>query len=158
MNLFKTYVRPKLERGSPIWNTSYQMDIDKIERVQRAFTKRIPGLSEMPYPQRLETLSLQTLEQRREIADLVMVFKILNRIVNVKIEDFFQFAPSDHGTRGHPFKLFPSHSIKSVREHFFSNRTIKSWNNLPEHIVASTSLNSFKTKLKWHLSPDRGEE
>ncbi len=158
MNLFKTYVRPKLEYGSPIWNPSYQMDIDKIERVQRSFTKRIPGLSEMTYPQRLETLSLQTLQQRREIADLVMVFKILNGIVKVKIEDFFQLAPSDHRTRGHPFKLFPPHSIKTVREHFFSIRTIKSWNNLPEYTVASTSLNSFKTKLKLHLTPDKGEE
>ncbi len=33
---------------------------------------------------------------------------ILNRIVNVKVKDFFQLAPSDHRTRGHPFKLFPS--------------------------------------------------
>ncbi len=156
MNLFKTYVRPKLEYGSQIWNPSYQLDITKIERVQRAFTKRIPGLFEIPYPQRLETLSLQTLEQRRKIADLVMVFKILHGIVNVKVEDFFKLAPSDHKTRGHPFKLFPSHSIKTVREHFFSIRTIKIWNSLPTYVVASTSLNSFKTNLKSYYTRQGG--
>ncbi len=85
-----------------------------------------------------------------------MVIKIWHKLVDVKFEDFFQFAPSDHKTRGHPFKLFPTHSIKTVREHFFSNRIIKIWNSLPEHVVASISLNSFKTKLILHYSRQGG--
>ena len=41
MSLFKTYVRHLLEYNSVIWNPTSSMYIDKCERVQRYFTKKI---------------------------------------------------------------------------------------------------------------------
>ena len=83
MNLFNTYVRSRLEYGSQVWNPHFQIDIDTIERVQRSFTKRIPGLSDLSYPDRLRSVSTLTLEERRQIADLVLVYKILNHLVDL---------------------------------------------------------------------------
>ena len=40
-------------------------DISKIESVQRSFTKRLPGLSNLPYTKRLEVLGIDSLEIRR---------------------------------------------------------------------------------------------
>jgi len=42
---YLVYVRPLLEVNSVIWSPHYKQDIDLIERVQRRFTKRLPGYS-----------------------------------------------------------------------------------------------------------------
>ena len=41
MKAFTIYVRPILEYASSIWNPTYITLIDKLERVQRNFTKRL---------------------------------------------------------------------------------------------------------------------
>ena len=47
---FITYTRPLLEYASSVWSPSYLTEIFLIESLQRDFTKRIPGLSHLPYP------------------------------------------------------------------------------------------------------------
>ena len=42
--LHKMFVRPILEFNTQIWSPHLIMDIDTVERVQRFFTRRIPGL------------------------------------------------------------------------------------------------------------------
>ena len=41
---FITYVRPIVEYNSPVWSPNALKDINRIEAVQRRFTKRIPGM------------------------------------------------------------------------------------------------------------------
>jgi len=48
-----------------------------VEQVQRRFTKRLYGLRELPYDERLSTLNLHSLELRRLHFDLVWCYKIL---------------------------------------------------------------------------------
>ena len=52
-------------------------DIDEIESVQRKFTKRLPGLHNFSYTDRLERLQLQSLELRRLVTDLIWCYKIV---------------------------------------------------------------------------------
>jgi len=73
---FCTYVRPLLEYCSPVWSPHTQCLINRIEKVQRHFTKRIAGLWSMSYDKRLRTLGLQSLEYRRVIYDLILYYKI----------------------------------------------------------------------------------
>ena len=40
---FTVFVRPLLEYCSPVWSPHYHCDIEKIESVQRRFTKYIGG-------------------------------------------------------------------------------------------------------------------
>jgi len=44
---FTVFVRPLLEYCSPVWNPHYHCDIDKIESVQRRFTKYIDGFKNL---------------------------------------------------------------------------------------------------------------
>jgi len=34
-----------------------------------------------------------------------------------------------------------------IKEDFFSQRVIRSWNKLPEHVVDASSINSLKKRL-----------
>jgi len=45
MKAFVTFVRPILEYASFVWNPHYKHEIDKVEAVQRKFTKKTCRLS-----------------------------------------------------------------------------------------------------------------
>jgi len=61
---FVAYVRPILEYASVIWSPYHVNQISKLESVQRRFPKRIAGLRDMPYVERLKKLQLESLETR----------------------------------------------------------------------------------------------
>ena len=65
-----TYVRPLLEYNTVIWSPYKTGDISSIEKVQRGFTKRLPGLKNLTYKERLAATNLDTLELRRLRTDL----------------------------------------------------------------------------------------
>ena len=75
-----TYVRPLLEFACQIWSPKYRYLIDKIESVQRFFTRKQHGLSNLSYLSlyRLHVLGLETLEHRRLIHDLILCCKCLH--------------------------------------------------------------------------------
>ena len=89
---FKVYVRPIIEYCSPAWSPHLVKDIILLESVQRKFTKRLPGMQNIPYPQRLKQLGLERLDVRRLRADLMLAYKIIFGIVaDIDISNFFHF-------------------------------------------------------------------
>jgi len=52
-------------------------------------------------------------------------------------------------------KLSKHHVSSRRNDHFSANRVINIWNSLPDHIVASPSVASFKRKLsKFHFNEE----
>ena len=146
--LYKTYVRTHLEYAVQSWNPYLKKDITVIENIQRRATKLVQGFRNLSYEERLERLGLTTLEKRRLRGDLIETFKILYEFDKVD-KGLFQRATTQH-LRGHSLKLFKHQTRLQVRSNFFSQRIINIWNNLPEHVVTATSVNSFKNKLDKH--------
>jgi len=112
------YVRPLLEYGSCVWSPHFKSEIDRIESVQRRFTKRLRLLNNMSYSQRLISLDLESLEVRRLRRDLLLTYKIDIGLINIDSSKFFTLR-RDSITRGHSFELFLSHSRVDVRKYFF---------------------------------------
>ena len=67
---FVTYVRPILEYARSTWSPFTITNIKQVESVQKRFTKRLKGLHEVDYQNRLLALGLDSLELRRLRADL----------------------------------------------------------------------------------------
>ena len=61
-----TMIRPGLECAAVLWPPSMARDKRKLGRVQRAATRLPQALVNLSYEQRLEKLSLPTLEERKE--------------------------------------------------------------------------------------------
>eukprot|EP00061_Rhincodon_typus_P012255 g37878.t1 len=55
-----------------------RMDVNDLERVQKRFTKMLPGMGDFSYEERLDRLGLSPLERRRLRGDLIEVYKIVN--------------------------------------------------------------------------------
>ena len=68
------YVRPILEHDCVTWSPHLKQDIEKIESVQRRYTKRLRGLEGLRYDERLRRLQLCTLELRRLHFDVYMCY------------------------------------------------------------------------------------
>ena len=54
LKLDKTLVRPYLEYCVQFWSPYYRKDIIKLERVQKRFTRMLPGLDGLSYKERLD--------------------------------------------------------------------------------------------------------
>ena len=120
---FKSYVRPLVEYVSTVWSPSDIGLMHALESVQRRFTKRLPGFSNMSYADRLINLNLQSLEHRRLINDLVMSFKIIHGLVDIDLNDFSTIS-NNTSLRWHPFKLVVPIARTNVRKHMFSCRIV----------------------------------
>lgn len=66
----------------------------------------------------------------------------------VTVSDLFD-RNSTRDTRGHKYKITKKFCT-NLSAHFFTNRVVNIWNNLPHQIVAAETLNSFKNALDKH--------
>ena len=70
-----------------VWSPHYRGDIARIERVLRLYTKRIPNLRSMSYPERLACLEFKSLEHRRVFHDMIFLYKIIHGLCAVTLLD-----------------------------------------------------------------------
>jgi len=104
VRLYKSIIRPYLESSSPAWSPHYRKDKLLLERVQHRFTLLFDDLKLLEYQERLVKLKLWTLEERRNRADLIELFKMVKGISTVPLQTFFKLADGSC-TRGHRWKL-----------------------------------------------------
>ena len=148
--LYKSLVRPILEYCNVVWSPYLKKHHKKIEQIQRRGTRMIRGLRDLSYSDRLKSLNLTTLYYRRRRSDVIQVFRIISKIDSITFEDFFKF---DTGiTRGNNMKLIKPRASTSMMLNSFSHRIINDWNDLPNDVVLSTSLNMFKSNLNKYWS------
>ena len=91
-----------------------------------------------PYRQRLQSLRLMTLLERRMRDDLIETFKIINRFVDHGHNMFGM----NTAYRIRNLNATSHHPLISAHD-FFSNRVIKYCNQLPLRLRNSTSINAF---------------
>jgi len=121
-------------------------DVETLEKVQRCFTKRIPGPKDLTYCQRLARLKLDSLELWRVHLDLILVFGL----TDLKLSDFFLLY-SDARSRGHPYKLFLPVCSSTTRHNYFTHWTAQTSNDLPEDSTNFSSLTLFKPSLSSNI-------
>ena len=82
--LFTTLIRPHLEYASLVWAPHYNCNIYRIERIQKNFVKfkfyliSSDPLNLPPYAARLKLLNLESLETRRQNADIVYIHQLIS--------------------------------------------------------------------------------
>jgi ribonucleases P/MRP protein subunit RPP40 len=121
------------------------------ERVRHWATRLVPGFSKLPYEERLERMNLTTLKQRRLRGDMIEVYKYINKKYNVNdLELLPRSTAVGMETRGNSMKLKKRNCNRQRRANFVGFRVVNAWNQLPENVTASTSVNCSKGRYdRW---------
>lgn len=147
---FKTYVLPLLEFASPVWSPYLKGDIEKLEKVQRLFTKIVYHRNKLTlcsYQERCKYLGLSPLYKRRIMSDLVTAFKIVKGETKLlKCSKFFEHRQGY--TRSTSLARFNIRKTKTeFRRQSFSLRCSRWLNKLPPSILQVPNSKIFKQKL-----------
>ena len=157
LNLYKRFVRPNLEFSTVAWCPWTNEDKANIESVQMKAVNMISGLTSNNYEGKLIELKLESLESRREMFDMVQVYKILHNIDKVDETTWFTRVDNSHNrvTRlaADPYNLVKKRANNELYKNFFSRRVIDSWNNLPSDIKSARNIDIFKAMYKKHTRP-----
>ncbi len=145
--LYKSLVRPLLEYSIPAWSPHYVKDKFLLERVQHRFTRMIKGMKSLEYEERLAVLNLWSLEERRNRADLIEIYKALKGLTSPSMKAMFLLC-DDTRTRGHSLKLGKGRCNSDLRKFFLSERVVERWNKLDQSAIDSQTINQFKNSLQ----------
>ncbi|GMT30854.1 hypothetical protein PFISCL1PPCAC_22151, partial [Pristionchus fissidentatus] len=134
LQAFNAFIRPLLEYCTVVWSPRTVKLANFVENVQRNFTRRVffrCAIPYSPYPDRLNFLSMSTLEQRRLIFDLLFLHKTIHNFYSLNSNLLFKISPLTRNLRNThklrialPFAVPKSHST-------FATRTVQRWNALP---------------------------
>lgn len=158
LRLYKSYVVPILEYCSPIWSPGLKKDITALEKVQHLFTRLLwirmmpPGKHEVPMPmpsycERLKLFSLNTLENRRILADLRFGYKVLKKELRLTASRYWIIRPSS--PRIGRYRLQPL-SCSSARRRALNtvfSRFARWLQLLPADIVHAENSKIFRQKI-----------
>ena len=153
MSLYKSLIRSRIEYLSPLWHPSKIEDIKTLESVQRLFTSKIAGLSELSYHDRLKILRIQSLQRRRERFIILTMWKIINQLTPNDIHIEFQ-SSERRGIKAKvpPLNMTATQKSRSSYESSFAVVGPKLWNCIPHHITTITNMNTFKVALSKFLA------
>ena len=151
--LYVSLVRPHLEYACHVWAPHTSKDITELENVQKFACKMATRQwSGMQYEQLLSSTNLPSLERRRTEQRLCHLFKIVHKLIyfptNVIVpreEPFYNLRSFNNSCLYQPFARTDSFYYS------FVPYTVSLWNKLPETIVSSTTLHTFKRLLHNHI-------
>ncbi len=152
--LFVTYTRPIVEYNTPVWSPYLSKDISRIESIQRLFTRRAClkcGIHFTSYQDRLEKLKLDSLEKRRQLNDLYLMYKIIHNLCSISFNSYFSFISCPYNLRRNSLQIHYKYCTKFKTlqwSNIFFNRIVKTWNDLPDSVVTAPNLNAFKYRLR----------
>ena len=151
--LFITYSRPMVEYNTPVWSPYLSKDVAHIESIQKSFTRKAClrcGIYFTSYEDRLAKLQLDSLEKRRILNDLYLMYKILNNLCSINFNTYFSLVNHSYNLRRNSLQIRYKFSLKSKSlqwSNMFFNRIVKLWNGLPDSVVTAPNLCIFKSRL-----------
>ena len=101
----------------------------------------------------LSDLGWSSLETRRTIARLNLMYKICHGIVDIDQNSYLR-PHTNCGAKtrfSHDYKFLNVNATKDVYLYSFFTRTLRMWNKLPKDVVESDSLETFKTKSSFQV-------
>ena len=148
-----------MKYGCQAWDAQFIKDISSLERVQRKaarfwldnyqHTASVTGT--------LRDLGWSSLESRRTIARLNLVYKICHGIVDIDQNSYLR-SHTNCGAKtrsSHNYVFLNVNATKDVHFYSFFPRTLvgtRIRNKIPKDIVESDSLETFKTKISKYFA------
>ena len=150
-NIYTAYIRPIIEYGHIIYNNISTQHSRRLENLQRKAAIACTGAYvNTSHEKLLQELGWPTLSERRNYAQLIMLYKMNNNLVPQYLSSLLptrRHQISNYNMRN-PTNLIIEHTRTQSFKKSFIPASLSLWNNLPEHIRSSTTLTEFKRNTK----------
>ena len=163
LTLYKSMVPSQLEYCSPLWNPFKISAIQELESVHELFTSKISGMTELNYWDRLQQLSLMSLQRRKERYKILHMWKVLHSTMSNDLNIEFFHRPRLGNQAKVPDRNRSSSAFRlSAYKHSFAVMGPKLWNCIPYVLNTIQDFPFSKRKLTVFLlsnpdtSPARG--
>jgi hypothetical protein len=147
-------VRSNLEYCSSIWAPHTKQHIDKIKSVQRRaaryVTKRYHNTSSVT--SMLNHLNWNTLENRRNINRVTMLYKITHNLVAIDHNLYLVKQPIMHTRNSNILQYQLFNTRTNYFKHSFSPHTVVLWNSLSHATLMASTLDQFKSLAQSHYN------
>ncbi len=154
--IYISYLRPIIEYASIVWDNCTIYEKDTLEKIQYEAARTVTGLTRSVSIDRLlREIGWVSLSDRRKIQKLTLVYKHKHGDLPDYLNDLFPLTVAE----GNPYNLRNNNNFTTLarRTEIYSKSvipsSIKIWNELNSDIRESTSLSTFKTKIKDKFKP-----
>ena len=127
--------------------------MDKVEKVLRDFSRRVPGIRDLCYWERLKTMGMNSEQRRLERYKIIYIWKIMEGFVpNCGVN--WTNAEERRGRLCEVPKLKGSKEVQKCRRQSFQMSGPKVWNSLPRNVrnVTKCGIEQFKEALDCFLT------
>ena len=157
VRMFNTFIRPQLEYASQVWSPSKKSLINKIEKLQRNYTRKLEPSLKLDYEQRLNRINALSLSMRRDYLDMCYLYKIWYS--ECKLINLDSLLLNKGSSTRNYMNITPKYNANSTVYKEFSRRAIIIWNSLPVNIRKLPTLTAFKVKMKkWFMTREFKQE
>ena len=147
---YKALVRPHVEYCSTVWDAPTAHLTSKVEMVQHrsarwVYNKYRTGFNATGPTEMISTLDWSSLESRRKVARLCLLYKMRNNLVRMSYRTLLE--PYPYRTKATvPHGLLPLDKIP-MKLYFaisFFPHTVCNWNSLPHSVATAPSIEAFQ--------------
>ena len=148
--MYVSFIRPTLEYSGVVWDNCDDQDKKLLENIQIEAMRIVTGATKLCSISKLyQDTGWETLEARRRKQKLIIFFKMIHGLCPDYLNEL---VPETVQNRAR-YPLRNADNISTIRTNSvlyyesFLPSAIRAWNDLPNTIRNSTSLNQFKRKL-----------
>ena len=151
--MFKSLVQPHIDYCSQLWMPPEGANMVKIEKVLRDFSRRVPGIRELCYWERLKSMGMNSMQRRLERYRIIYIWKIMEGLVpNCGLN--WSSSEERRGRLCEVPKLRGNKEVQKCRRQSFQMAGPKLWISLPKYVrnVKNCGIEQFKEALDNFLS------
>ena len=131
--VFKSLVQPHIDYCSQLWTPLEGPNLEKVEKVLRDFSRRIPELKGMNYWQRLERLAMNSEQRRLERYQMIYVWIVIHGVApNCGI--IWSECEERRGRLCEVRKVKGKSVVQNLRRQSFQMAGPRRWNCLPKNV------------------------
>ena len=148
--LYYTLIYPYILYGNIIWANTYPSRLDKIRRIQKKIIrlKTFSGFSDPSAPL-FKNLIILPIDDINNETLAIFMFKYFNKGLPESFQNFFKLNKDLHNynTRS-AFQVHKQRVRTNYKKYSTEYKGTQIWNNLPDDIKDSNSLNIFKKNIR----------
>ena len=146
LRLYKAFIRPHFEYAPQVWDPHLVKNIQLLEKSQKFALRVCTRNWSATYAELLDSTNVPSLSERRKIAKLCQLYKLVYKLTDCQNPPVAKKPPS-YSRRRNPIQLQCMKARSSQFQSSFYPHTISLWNNLTLSNDSLNSIVSFKRSI-----------